>query len=45
MAGPKGEAFSYLSIESFAQAYGIKVRCYGGHVEEHIGTLRTILGS
>jgi hypothetical protein len=43
--GPKGEAFSHFSIESFAKVYGLKVRCYGGHVEEHIGTLRTILGS
>jgi hypothetical protein len=22
---------------TFAKAYGIKVRCYGKHVEEHIG--------
>jgi hypothetical protein len=24
---------------TFAKAYGIKVRCYGEHVEEHIGNL------
>jgi hypothetical protein len=28
---------------TFATAYGIKVRCYGEHVVEHIGNLRNIL--
>jgi hypothetical protein len=28
---------------TFAKAYGIKVRCYGEHVEEHLGNLRNIL--
>jgi len=28
---------------TFAKAYGIKVRCYGEHVGEHIGNLRNIL--
>jgi len=27
---------------TFAKAYGIKVRCYGEHVGEHIGNLRNI---
>jgi hypothetical protein len=27
---------------TFAQAYGIKVRCYGEHVGEHIGNLMRI---
>jgi hypothetical protein len=30
---------------TFAKAYGIKVSCYGEHVEEHIGNLRNILGT
>jgi hypothetical protein len=25
---------------TFAKAYGIKVRCYGEHVKEHIGNLK-----
>jgi hypothetical protein len=29
--------------QQFAKAYGTKVRCYGKHVEEHIGNLRYIL--
>jgi hypothetical protein len=28
---------------TFAKAYGIKVRCYGEHVVEHIGNVRNIL--
>jgi len=28
---------------TFQSIYGIKVRCYGEHVEEHIGNLRKIL--
>jgi hypothetical protein len=28
---------------TFAKAYGIKVRCYGEHVGEHIGNLGNIL--
>jgi hypothetical protein len=28
---------------TLSKAYGIKVRCYGEHVEEHIGNLRKIL--
>ncbi len=31
--------------ETFAKAYGIKVRCYGEHVQEHIGNLGNILGT
>jgi len=30
---------------TFAKRYGIKVRCYEEHVEEHIGNLRNILGT
>jgi hypothetical protein len=30
---------------TFAKAYGIKVRCYGEHVGEHIGNLVNILGT
>jgi hypothetical protein len=30
---------------TFAKAYGIKVRCYGEHVGEHIGNLGNILGT
>jgi hypothetical protein len=26
--------------QQFAKAYGTKVRCYGEHVEEHIGNLK-----
>jgi hypothetical protein len=29
---------------TFAKAYGIKVRCYGEHVGEHIGNLGNPLG-
>jgi len=29
---------------TFAKAYGIKVRCYGEHVEEHIGNLDLPIG-
>jgi hypothetical protein len=29
---------------TFAKAYGIKVRCYGEHVGEHIGNFWNILG-
>jgi hypothetical protein len=29
---------------TFGTAYGIKVRCYGEHVGEHIGNLWNILG-
>jgi len=29
----------------FAKAYGIKVRCYGEHVEEHLGTHREHSGN
>jgi hypothetical protein len=28
---------------TFAKAYEIKVRCYGEHVEEHIGNLGNIV--
>jgi hypothetical protein len=28
---------------TFAKAYGIKVRCYGEHVAEHIGNLGNIV--
>jgi hypothetical protein len=28
---------------TFVKAYGIKVRCYGEHVGEHIGNLGNIL--
>jgi hypothetical protein len=30
---------------TFAKAYGIKMRCYGEHVGEHIGNLGSILGT
>jgi hypothetical protein len=30
---------------TFAKAYGIKVRCYGEHVGEHIGNLGNISGT
>jgi hypothetical protein len=30
---------------TFAKAYGIKARCYGEHVGEHIGNLGNILGT
>jgi hypothetical protein len=30
---------------TFAKAYGIKVRCYGEDVGEHIGNLENILGN
>jgi len=30
---------------TFAKALGIKVSCYGEHVEEHNGNLRNILGT
>jgi hypothetical protein len=30
---------------TFAKAYGIKVRCYGVHVGEHIGNLGKSLGT
>jgi hypothetical protein len=30
---------------TFAKAYGIKVRCYGEHVEEHIEDFRNIMGT
>jgi hypothetical protein len=30
---------------TFAKAYGIKVRCYGEHVEEDIEDFRNILGT
>jgi hypothetical protein len=30
---------------TFAKAYGIKVRCYGERVGEHIGNLGNILGT
>jgi hypothetical protein len=30
-------------MTTFAKAYGLKVRCYGEHVEEHIEDLRNIL--
>jgi hypothetical protein len=30
---------------TFAKAYGIKVRCYGENVGEHIGNLGNILGT
>jgi hypothetical protein len=31
--------------KTFANAYGIKMRCCGKHVEEHIGNLGNIVGS
>ncbi len=42
---PFDRAYTIERRTTFAKAYVIKVRCYGGHVEEHIGTLRTILVS
>jgi len=30
---------------TIAKAYGIKIRCYGEHVGEHIGNLGKILGA
>jgi hypothetical protein len=30
---------------TFVKEYGIKVRCYGEHVGEHIENLRNILGT
>jgi hypothetical protein len=30
---------------TFAKAYGVKVRCYGEHVGEHIGNLGNILAT
>jgi hypothetical protein len=31
--------------QHFAQEYGIKVRCYGEHVEEHKENLRNLIGT
>jgi hypothetical protein len=30
---------------TFAKAYGIKVKCYGKHVKEHIESFGNILGT
>jgi hypothetical protein len=37
--GPTAHTTIDEKSTTFAKAYGIKVRCYGEHVEEHIGNL------
>ncbi len=42
---PLWTTYTSESRTTFAKAYVIKVRCYGEHVEQHIGNLVNMLGT